>query len=195
MAGSPPTSCAVGGAWRLASVVLLLAVVHAAGPHNAQNLTVISLRPYNQSADLTNKDSADAGGDLFFYITDRFVQPYGCRHSNNSEWYCSDSQRKLIDGPNQVYTQVVVAVDPSFGGCPSGDVACAKYADCNPDSSGDFRCSCSDSGPRCWGTPPNRHCYTPTPCNVTGKVTIASRYCSLQGNGTCAQCADGCRGL
>ena len=61
----------------------------AAIPPNAINVSVISLRPYNESTDLTNKDSADAGGDLFFYITDRFVQPYGCRHSNNSEWYCS----------------------------------------------------------------------------------------------------------
>jgi hypothetical protein len=196
--------------------------VTAAAPPNAQNITVISLRPYNQSADLTNKDSADFGGDLFFYITDRFVMPYGCRHSDNKEWYCSPDQRRLIDAPNQVYTQVVVAVDTSFGGCPSGDCSCdtspgaafpcpaqgtfsescpaagptgpcSKYADCNPHDDGTFHCSCGP--PRCWGRPPHRQCTTPPPCNATGKVTIASRYCSMQKNGACARCADGCKGV
>ena len=93
-------------------------------PPNAVNLTVISLRPYHQSADLRNKNSADAGGDLFFYITDRFVMPFGCRQSQGREWYCSPNQRDLIDAPNQVYTQAVLEIDPSFGGCPSGDCRC-----------------------------------------------------------------------
>ena len=52
--------------WPLLLLLPLPLVVPAAvvSPPNAQNLTVVSLRPYNQSADLTNKDSADAAGDL-----------------------------------------------------------------------------------------------------------------------------------
>ena len=176
-------------------------------PPRAFNLTVISLRPANESTDLDNKDSADAAGDLFFYITDRFVMPYGCRHSQNQEWYCSPNQRALIDAPNQVYSQVLIEVDSFFGGCPSGDCSCDptpgslfpcpkqgsfEYADCNPDSQGEFHCNCGE--PRCWGSPPT--CRYPPPCNVTGKVTIASRYCSMQRKtNLCARCADGCKGV
>ena len=190
-------------------------------PPRAQNITVTALRPINQSVDLVNKDSADLAGDLFFYITDRFVIPYGCKHSGNQEWYCSPAQRALIDAPDQVYTQVLIEVDSSFGGCPSGDCTCdpskvepdgrsscatescssqsnttncAKYADCNPNSEGEFHCGC---GPRqCWKNHQGKvQCYSPPPCNVTGKVTIASRYCSRQPSGACARCADGCRGV
>eukprot|EP01052_Picozoa_sp_SAG31_P020308 SAG31_NODE_1520_length_8024_cov_7.506625_5_plen_249_part_00 len=102
-----------------------------------------------------------------------------------------------------------------------------RYADCNPDSSGNFHCGCGDPHCRCclfldstllapislltsqttkklkrsnglagWGTPPNQHCYTPPSCNVTGKVTIASRYCTYQAeSNSCARCADGCKGV
>ena len=47
-------------------------------PAHAVNLTVIALRPYNIST-LNDKDSADAAGDIFFYVGDTLPQKYACR--------------------------------------------------------------------------------------------------------------------
>ena len=37
-------------------------------PNNPTPVTVYGLRPYNLSADLSDKDTADAAGDVFFYL-------------------------------------------------------------------------------------------------------------------------------
>ena len=46
---------------------------------------------------LANQDSADAAGDIFFYITDRLLTPYACRHGSKQHppFMCRDFQRVL----------------------------------------------------------------------------------------------------
>ena len=113
-------------------------------PHVAE-LTVLGLRPRNLSASLADKNTADDAGDLFFFVTDRLVTPYACRHSRNASWLCH--QRHLLYR-DQVYTRTRLQVDATFGGCPSGDPACSAYADCNPDtrdaSGRTWICTCAD---------------------------------------------------
>lgn len=106
---------------------------HLAPPPNPVNVTMYNLRPYNLTSDISEKDSADAMGDIFFYITDRLVTPYACRHSSqiHPPFMCEDFQ-KVLQTHDQVYTKLIVQVDSSFGGCANGSVTCSKYADCNP---------------------------------------------------------------
>lgn len=102
--------------------------VYARRPDNAVNITVIGLRPSNLSSSLDNKDTADAAGDLFYYVGDRMPQPMQCR---KQPWYPLCKDRKIVahDG---VYTQYLLEVDSTFGGCPSGDASCTKYGICEP---------------------------------------------------------------
>jgi len=126
---------------RLLSLVLVAAVAKAVAkaaaaerrPPHATNVTMYNLRPATYAQDLRDKDSADAAGDIFFYIADRLVAPYGCRHSGGHEWFCSGMATMLEH--DQVYSQIVVEVDGRFGGCPSGANNCSAYRDCNPDPS------------------------------------------------------------
>ena len=114
------------------SVLTALPVVHAINsPPNAVNITVIGLRPANLSSDLNNKDTADAAGDLFFYIGDRMPQPLECREKPQSPM-CNTVN---ITHHDQVYTKYILEVDSTFGGCPSGDRRCTKYTPCNPATS------------------------------------------------------------
>ena len=45
-------------------------------PANPASVLFYNLRPRNLSTDIIEKDSADALGDIFFYITDRLAVPY-----------------------------------------------------------------------------------------------------------------------
>ena len=45
-------------------------------PANPASVLFYNLRPRNLSTDIIEKDSADALGDIFFYITDRLTVPY-----------------------------------------------------------------------------------------------------------------------
>ena len=99
-------------------------------PANPVNLTVISLRPSNLTG-LSNKDSADAAGDLFFFLGDRLPEPMHCRADPTYPMCAS----MAIVRHDSVYTKYVLEVDGSFGGCPSGDAACTRYGSCNPDTS------------------------------------------------------------
>lgn len=60
---------------------------------------------------------------------------------------------------DQVYSQLVVEVDGSFGGCPSGANNCSAYRDCNPDPKDPtgvrWRCGFSDACP--YKPPPPPH--------------------------------------
>ena len=73
-------------------------------PPHATNVTMYNLRPATYAQDLRDKDSADAPGDIFFYIADRLVAPYGCRHSGGREWFCSGMATMLEH--DQVYSQI-----------------------------------------------------------------------------------------
>ena len=87
---------------------------------------------------LQNKDTADANGDVFFYLGDRLLIPMACRHDPG--WMMCKGQQ-LLDH-DSVYTKYIVEVDSTFGGCPTGGARCTKYAACNPtDMSGSiFKC-------------------------------------------------------
>jgi hypothetical protein len=147
----------------LAAGVLVAAVAAAASrgttehairrPTNPVNVTLYNLRPASYAQDLRDKDSADAAGDIFFYLADRLVAPYGCRHSDGHEWFCSGMATMLEH--DQVYSEIVVEVDGSFGGCPSGANDCSAYRDCNPDPSDPtgLRWRCGFQHP-CPGIPP-----------------------------------------
>lgn len=119
-------------------------------PPNAKNVTMYALRPAGLALDIREKDSADAAGDLFFYITDRLTTPYACRRSNDSAFMCQDFQ-KVLQTNDQVYTKIVVEVDSTYGGCPGGSVECSQYSDCNPvynttsnSSNVQFQCYCGE---------------------------------------------------
>lgn len=155
-------------------------------PARALNITVLALLPYNQSGDVTDKNTADLAGDVFYYLADTFFIPYVCALTNNTMWECTGGMSQLLD-PTNVYVAKVLEVDGSFGGCSSGDATCSAYADCIP---GDER---SGSPWRCF--PMNAQ-----PLNVTGKVDVESRYCG--GNTRpagqaplCQRCADACDGV
>jgi hypothetical protein len=110
---------------------LLLPLFLAASnrPPNAVNVTVISLRAANLTG-LTNKDSADYGGDLFFYLGDRLPEPMHCR----ADPYYPMCASMSIVRHDSVYTRYVLEVDGSFGGCPDGAAPCTRYGACNPDT-------------------------------------------------------------
>ena len=52
-------------------------------PAHPINVTVLALRPYNIST-LNDKDSADAAGDIFFYVGDTLPQQYACRRTQHA---------------------------------------------------------------------------------------------------------------
>lgn len=131
-----------------------------ARPANAVNLTVFALRPYNLSATLDNKNTADAKGDIFFYLGDRFQTPMACRH--DPSWYMCRNERDLAR--DSVYTETVVEVDGTFGGCPTGARACSHYAACNP----------TDATGETWRCKPTE----PT----MGKADVRDRYPNPKGN-------------
>lgn len=106
----------------LISVSCCFALPHAQmrgkRPQNPKNITVFGLRPYNLP-DLNDKDTADAAGDVYFWLTDKILMPYTCREDPRFP-LCKSSQ---IVKHDQVYEQSVLEVD-------SGSIG--KYALCNP---------------------------------------------------------------
>ena len=169
----PASSCTT-------AAVLICLLAHSAAlanrPANPVNLTVWALRPLNLSTTLSNRDSADQAGDIFFYLTDRLVAPYACRVTHGKEWFC-DEQGTLTH--DSVYTQTVIEVDGSWpnasahGKCRAGD-GHRCYAACNPSNKNgsEWSCGCSD-------TDSDR-----PPCDVNGRAFMDARY---------PDCADGCR--
>ena len=67
-------------------------------PKNPTNLTVFGLRPY-ELPDLNDKDTADALGDLYFWLTDKILLPYTCRE-DPSFMLCNSS---AVVAADQVY--------------------------------------------------------------------------------------------
>lgn len=152
-------------------------------PPNPVDITMYNLRPYNLTADISEKDSADALGDIFFYITDRLVTPYACRHGSQTDppFMCRDFQ-KILQTNDQVYTEIRVQVDSTFGGCANGSYSCSQYADCNPDihsnSSVDWKCSCGRPGVHeCSSTKDYWHCSADV-----------AELCGTAGGSQCRSC-------
>lgn len=107
-------------------------------PSNAVNITVYAIRPL-KLVDITDKDSADAAGDIFFWIKDHVVKPMHCRVQ--PDWHqCNESS--TID-VNMVYQTFTVEYDSH---------AVGPYAACNPDdnatdpSTAPWVCRCFESG-------------------------------------------------
>ena len=95
----------------------LLALGGNPGPANAINTTVYALRPLDL-VDITDKDSADAPGDVFFWLKDHIIKPMHCRV--NPTWHqCSEAG--TID-VNMVYQEFVVEHDAA---------AVGNYQSCN----------------------------------------------------------------
>jgi hypothetical protein len=96
-------------------------------PAHAINLTVIALRPYNIST-LNDKDSADAAGDIFFYVGDTLPQKYACKRTSHAMG-CGDNSILVHD---QVYTVSALEIDSTYGETPSCNSghACNKYQMC-----------------------------------------------------------------
>lgn len=154
----------------LLGVMLFGTVVEAAAvtslqrrPDNATNITVFALRPYNLSSTLDNKDSGDVLGDVFFYIADRFQTRMACRH--DPAWPLCNNLADLDRAA--VYGEYVIEVNPSFGGCPSGERHCSQYAACNP----------TDASGNVWD------CRPSTVANL-GVANITDRYSRPFGNTT-----------
>ena len=61
-----------------ASVIAAGATAAPPRPANAENITLYALRPLNL-VDITDKDSADAAGDVFFWLKDHIIKPMHCR--------------------------------------------------------------------------------------------------------------------
>ena len=99
-----------------------LALVSSAGtprPANAVNTTVYALRPLDL-VDITDKDSADAPGDIFFWLKDHIIKPLHCRVEPT--WHqCSEAGTIDVD---MVYQEFVVEHDST---------AVGVYESCNPD--------------------------------------------------------------
>lgn len=151
-------------------------------PNNTLQVRVVALRPYNQTDDISDKDTADVAGDVFFYLADRVILPYICARDKHS-FLCNGGQVKLVN-PTDVYTTQVLEVDGTFGGCPSGDVQCSAYADCNPyvlkNGSLGWWCGCQDF----------LGAVDTGPCNVTGLLDVETRYCGRVRDGKCTITAD-----
>eukprot|EP00958_Prasinococcus_capsulatus_P008446 scaffold827_cov369-Prasinococcus_capsulatus_cf.AAC.17 len=92
-----PSLCPMSSAFaRLCVAALLLACLRlhvAAGVQSAapawderpvQVVQMLGLRPYNLTADLLDKDSADIAGDLFFLLGDRITNPLRCQQEPES---------------------------------------------------------------------------------------------------------------
>lgn len=161
-----------------------------AAPDQPVELTVFGLRPLNLTG-LVNKNTGDAAGDLFFFLTDRFVAPFACNVTNGRWWACHEQGTLSHDS---VYTKSVLEVEGSWpnataaGSCrPDPGHRC--YSGCNPsDANGSaFRCGCA-IGPAPVPPPPpspshHHHGSGGVPCDVVGRAEIRSRY---------ETCADGC---
>lgn len=109
-------------------------------------MTVYAIRPL-ALVDITDKDSADAAGDIFFWLKDHVIKPMHCRAQPTWQ-QCNSSA--TID-VNMVYQTFVVEYDRT---------ACGAYAACNPDesapdpSTAPFICRCHDTpsaGHKCSG--------------------------------------------
>ena len=74
------------------------------------SLTVFGLRPLNLTG-LTNKNTGDAAGDLFFFLTDRFVAPFACRVTKGKWWACKEQGTLAHDS---VYTKTILEVDGTW---------------------------------------------------------------------------------
>merc|ERR1712224_85170 len=87
-------------------------------PQNAMNTTVYAIRPL-KLVDITDKDSADASGDIFFWIKDHLIKPMHCRAT--PRWHqCNESS--TID-VSMVYQTFIVEHDSKKIG---------PYQACNP---------------------------------------------------------------
>ena len=174
------------------ATALLAALLSSSGspqPANPVEQIVYGLRPANLSATLENRNTGDAAGDLFFFLTDRFVAPFACRVTQGRWWACKE-QRTLAH--DSVYTKTVLAVEGGWpnrtadGSC-SPDAGHACYSPCNPsDLNGStFRCGCSSSPapPPAPPSPEGHRHWGRVPCDVVGRAAIKSRY---------THCADGC---
>eukprot|EP00935_MAST-01C_sp_MAST-1C-sp1_P000174 g174.t1 len=180
-------------AYMISMAVILLpaaALATAATPPHATPVTFYNLRPYNLTSDIDEKNSADALGDIFFYITDRLITPYACRHyTGHKPFMCQSFQKRLQTG-DQVYTELEVSVDSTWGGCPSGLENCSQYSDCNPTKSEALEAA------NCTEDLLQNECRRERSCSAPGKLEVASRYCGPinQSSGLCIQCADECDG-
>ena len=99
------------------------------------NLTVYRITPRNYTG-LTNMDSGDAAGDVYFGLYE-FALPVICADQPNLI-NCENIPILSIPGFN-VYTKTVISIDPRY----------TIYKGCNPDANtGLFSCKAFDE--RCW---------------------------------------------
>jgi hypothetical protein len=91
--------------------------------------TLYAIRPL-PLVDITDRDSADAAGDIFFWVKDHVVKPMHCRV--DPDWHqCNETG--VIDH-DVVYQAFEVSYDPSRVG---------PYASCNPDGpNSTWQCVC-----------------------------------------------------
>ena len=119
-----------------AVAALMLPSALAADPLNPTTLTVVALRPANLPG-ISNKDTADVGGDVFFWLKDRILHPMHCRR--DPSWGQCASAPMLYD--DNVYTWSEVETSTPFG----------AYSSCNPEPSDPtgktWSCRSHGSGP------------------------------------------------
>lgn len=97
-----------------------------------QNITVFRLTPDHVTG-LLDKDSGDAAGDVYFGLEEK-ITPMHCRHEPGyykCQWLNGTGGGS--DTPSNVYVQMVVEVDGTWG----------PYGRCNPDAEapGDWSCA------------------------------------------------------
>ena len=177
----------------VAALALLRGAAAPQRPAHAANLTVYGLRARNLSASIDDKDTADAAGDLFFFLGDRYQRLGACRRSRSPSPECA---KEALLAHDSVYTVTALEVDgswpTSFGGlsCAShggGTVAPANhfgpcdwaahantghsccYLSCNPNSTdgSSFDCKCDRLDSMFNAT---------IPCALTGRADVRDRY-------------------
>ena len=107
----------------------LLALL-ALGAPSTTNITVYRITPRNYTG-LTNLDSGDGAGDVFFGLYE-FALPIICAASSPDRGLVNCQNVPILSIPDfNVYTEFEIEVDERFG----------EYAGCNPDpNTGQFSC-------------------------------------------------------
>eukprot|EP00040_Diaphanoeca_grandis_P018929 m.99639 g.99639 ORF g.99639 m.99639 type:complete len:320 (-) comp27176_c0_seq3:72-1031(-) len=127
------TQCHVSPLSGVATLLIVFAMVAQNQCFTTKNLTVYRVTPRNITGDVTNKNTGDAGGDLYFSIYEMIFPLYCLEDPTDS----SCTARKTLNIPNNnVFERSTIEVDTRFGvynGCvPSATNAsqfvCQPYA-------------------------------------------------------------------
>jgi hypothetical protein len=111
---------------RIGMLLLLPYAAEAAYFSPPANMTVYRVTPANDTGVISDRDTGDDGGDVFFTMYEAILPIYCPENPRDS--ICDNYV--LANEQHNVYRQVKVEVDPNFG----------AYSGCNPQPDGSFDC-------------------------------------------------------